>query len=149
MFIEANTNKDGLVSKASFNKLVDMAASIPRMYGYAPKDTELFLNEHGRQFARKKMFDSMNLKSTGVITFDKLFKFSIDSSEARQPPYQLIQSLTIIQPMATPQLYNWWLCIMKNTNTPAISVPMYQMYNTSPVYMTLYKQSGVIIYFGI
>ena len=33
----------------------------------------------------------MILKSTGVITFDKLFKFSIDSSEARQPPNQLIQ----------------------------------------------------------
>ena len=73
----------------------------------------------------------MILKSTGVITFDKLFKFSMDSSEARLPPYQLIQSLTMIQPMAT--------MIMKYTNTPAISVPMYQMHITSPVYTTLYK----------
>ena len=78
MFIDADTNKDDLVSKASFNKLVDMAASIPRMYGYAPKDSELFLNEHGKEFARKKMFDSMDLKSTVVITFDEWYKFSMD-----------------------------------------------------------------------
>ena len=37
MFIDADTNKDDLVSKASNNKLLDMAASIPRMYGYAPR----------------------------------------------------------------------------------------------------------------
>ena len=34
MFIDADTNKEDLVSKASFNKLVDMAASITSMYGY-------------------------------------------------------------------------------------------------------------------
>ena len=31
---DTDTNKDDLVSKGSFSKLVDMAASIPRMYGY-------------------------------------------------------------------------------------------------------------------
>ena len=48
----------------------------------------------------------MILKSTGVITFDKLFKFSIDSSEARKPPDQLIQYLTMIQPMATASVWD-------------------------------------------
>ena len=33
--VVANTNKDGLVSKASFSELIDMTASIPKMYGYA------------------------------------------------------------------------------------------------------------------
>ena len=83
------------LSEASFNQLVDMAASIPMMYGYAPKDTELFLNEHGRQFARKKMFDSMNLKSTGVITFDEWYKFSMDfirSKTATLPAHSILDN---------------------------------------------------------
>merc|ERR1719339_35308 len=41
-------NRDGLVSKASFSKLIDMAASIPREYGYAPVDTELYKTEEDR-----------------------------------------------------------------------------------------------------
>ena len=95
MFIDADTSKKDLVSKASFNKLVDMAASIPRMYGYAPKDSELFLNEHGKQFARKKMFDSMDLKSTGVITFDEWYKFSMDhirSKTATLPAHPILDN---------------------------------------------------------
>merc|ERR1712234_37319 len=41
LFVDADTNRDGLVSKGSFSK----------------------------------MFDSMDLKSTGVITFDEWLKF--------------------------------------------------------------------------
>ena len=41
MFVDADTNYDGLVSRESFSKLVDKAASIPRAYGYAPPDSEL------------------------------------------------------------------------------------------------------------
>merc|ERR1712121_625366 len=36
LFVDADTNKDGLVSKASFSKLIDAAAAMPRAYGYAP-----------------------------------------------------------------------------------------------------------------
>jgi len=78
MFVDADTNKDGLVSKASFSKLIDMAASIPRMYGYAPIDSELYKTDQEKELARQKMFDSMDLKSTGVITFDEWFKFSME-----------------------------------------------------------------------
>merc|ERR1711973_839104 len=42
MFVDADTNKDGLVSKSSFSKLIDAAASLPRAYGYAPEDSELY-----------------------------------------------------------------------------------------------------------
>ena len=45
MFVDADTNKDGLVSKASFSKLIDMAVSIPRMYEYAPSDDDLYKTE--------------------------------------------------------------------------------------------------------
>merc|ERR1712202_115267 len=74
----SDTNKDGLVSRASFSKLVDMADSIPRMYGYAPLDGELYRSEEEKDKAIQAMFDSMDLKSTGVITFDEWFRFSME-----------------------------------------------------------------------
>jgi len=78
MFVDADTNKDGLVSRASFSKLVDMADSIPRMYGYVPLDGELYRSEEEKDKAIQAMFDSMDLKSTGVITFDEWFRFSME-----------------------------------------------------------------------
>merc|ERR1711921_28432 len=50
MFAEADTNNDGLVSKESFSKLLDLAASIRKLYGYGPSDAEV---------EDKAMFDSM------------------------------------------------------------------------------------------
>jgi len=78
MFVDADTNKDGLVSRGSFSKLIDMAASIPRMYGYAPSDAELYKTEEEKEQARQKMFDSMDLKATGVITVDEWLKFCME-----------------------------------------------------------------------
>jgi len=78
MFVDADTNKDGLVSRGSFSKLVDVAASIPRMYGYAPMDAELYKTEVEKEQARQKMFDSMDLKASGVITVDEWLKFCIE-----------------------------------------------------------------------
>jgi len=75
MFVEADTNRDGLVSMGSFSKLIDVAASIPRKYGFAPDDAELYKTEQEKQVARQKMFSSMDLKNTGVITFDEWLKF--------------------------------------------------------------------------
>merc|ERR1712107_444555 len=75
LFVDADTNKDGLVSKASFSKLIDAAAAMPRAYGFAPEDSELYKTEAEKDAARQKMFDSMDLKATGVITFDEWLKF--------------------------------------------------------------------------
>ena len=78
MFVNIDINKDGLVSRGSFSKLIDMAASISRMYGYAPIDTELYKTEDGKEQARRKMFNSMNLGGTGVITIDEWSKFYVE-----------------------------------------------------------------------
>merc|ERR1711936_389692 len=78
MFVDADTNKDGLASRASFSKLVDIAASIPRMYGYAPSDADLYKTEVEKEQARQKMFDSMDLKASGVITVDEWIKFCME-----------------------------------------------------------------------
>ena len=67
-----------LFLRPSFTKLVDAAAAILRNFSYTPRDAELYKMEEEKEAARKKMFDSMDLKYTGVITFDKWVKFSMD-----------------------------------------------------------------------
>merc|ERR1712142_1288618 len=93
LFVDADTNKDGLVSKASFSKLIDAAATLPRAYGYAPADSDLYKTEAEKDAARQKMFDSMDLKSTGVITFDEWLKFCrehIAAKTATLDPHPII-----------------------------------------------------------
>merc|ERR1739849_14440 len=93
LFVDADTNKDGLVSRASFSKLIDAAAAMPRAYGYAPEDSELYKTEAEKDAARQKMFDSMDLKSTGVITFDEWLKFCrehIAAKTATMDPHPII-----------------------------------------------------------
>merc|ERR1711939_251440 len=93
LFVDADTNRDGLVSKASFSKLIDAAATLPRAYGYAPADADLYKTEAEKDAARQKMFDSMDLKSTGVITFDEWLKFCrehIAAKTATMDPHPII-----------------------------------------------------------
>merc|ERR1712121_457519 len=93
IFGDADTNKDGLVSRASFSKLIDAAAAMPRAYGYAPEDSDLYKTEEEKDAARQKMFDSMDLKSTGVITFDEWLKFCrehIAAKTATMDPHPII-----------------------------------------------------------
>merc|ERR1712030_266471 len=77
-FVDTDTNKDGLMGRGSFSKLIDMAASIPRMYGYAPTDAELYKTEDEKEQARRKMFDSMDMQGTGVTTVDEWLKFCVE-----------------------------------------------------------------------
>merc|ERR1712198_631576 len=93
IFVDADTNRDGLVSKNSFSKLIDAAASMPRAYGYAPADSDLYETEEAKDAARQKMFDSMDLKATGVITFDEWLKFCrehIAAKTATMDPHPII-----------------------------------------------------------
>merc|ERR1711980_32707 len=93
LFVDADTNKDGLVSRASFSKLIDAAAEMPRAYGYAPADSDLYKTGEDKEAARQKMFDSMDLKSTGVITFDEWLKFCrehIAAKTATMDPHPII-----------------------------------------------------------
>merc|ERR1712029_201004 len=80
LFVDADTNKDGLVSKASFSKLIDA-------------DSELYKTEPEKDASRQKMFDSMDLKATGVITFDEWLKFCrehIAAKTATMDPHPII-----------------------------------------------------------
>merc|ERR1712138_36980 len=134
-----DTNYDGLVSRESFSKLVDKAASIPRAHGYAPPDSELYKTEEERDLARKKMFDSMDLKSTGVITFDEWYRFSMEHIAAKTPPLLLTPSLTMAARSSTwsssrrlpmlpqPRTWrctgSWWRSSLMLTATRMASLP--------------------------
>merc|ERR1712029_1337944 len=100
LFVDADTNRDGLVSKGSFSKLIDEAATMPRAYVYAPLDADLYKTEAEKDAARQKMFDSMGLKSTGVITFDEWFKFCeehIAAKVATIDPHPIIDQGSVDQ----------------------------------------------------
>lgn len=62
MFVDADTNRDSLVSKLSFSKLIDMAASFPREYVHARVDSKLYKTEEDKEQVREKMFVFMDLK---------------------------------------------------------------------------------------
>merc|ERR1712131_257788 len=98
IFVDADTNRDGLVSKASFSKLIDAAASMPRAYGYAPSYSDLYKTEEEKDAARQKMFDSMDLKATGVITFEEWLNFCREHSAAKTDtidPHPIIDQGTV------------------------------------------------------
>merc|ERR1711973_342882 len=100
MFVDADTNNDGLVSRESFSKLVDAAGALPRVYGFAPKDSDLYKNEKEKEEARKRMFDSMDKKSTGVITFDEWLAYSLEHIAAKTAtlaPHPIIDHGTVDQ----------------------------------------------------
>jgi len=78
MFVDADVNKDGLVKKEMFSDLIDAAAALPRLYGYAPKDEDLYKTKEAKEASRTKMFETMDTKNTGVITFDEWLTYTLD-----------------------------------------------------------------------
>merc|ERR1712168_815186 len=125
MFVDADTNKDGLVSKSSFSKLIDAAASLPRVYGYAPEDSELYKTEAEKDAGRQKMFDSMDLKSTGVITFDEWLKFCrehIAAKTATMDPHPIIDHGSVDEYKKSIQT-----AISKSDSTEAVELYWYML----------------------
>jgi len=77
-FVRADTDKDGKVTVAHFDNLIEEAAELPRMYGYAPKTSEMFKNEGLRKAAREKQFKEMDVKGAGYITLSQWIHFAIE-----------------------------------------------------------------------
>merc|ERR1711913_226295 len=74
IFVKADTNRDGLVSKASFLTLIT---------GFVPEGTTAFATDAEKTEARDKMFNMMDLKHSGVITFDEWLKFCLEHIETK------------------------------------------------------------------
>ena len=78
MFVD--TNKDNLVSRGSFSKFIDMAASILGMYGYATTDAGMYETEDEEEQAERRMIDSTGASMT---TDDEWSKFGMEDAIAK------------------------------------------------------------------
>jgi len=76
-FVRADTDKDGKVTNAHFDNLIEEAAELPRKYGYAPKTSDMFPNASARAQARAKQFKEMDKDGKGYITLNEWIRFAI------------------------------------------------------------------------
>merc|ERR1712156_1259269 len=77
-FVRADTDKDGKVTNAHFDNLIEEAAELPRKYGYAPKTEDMYRNDHVRRQARAQQFADMDKDRKGYITLNEWIRFAID-----------------------------------------------------------------------
>merc|ERR1712079_751586 len=75
-FSESDEDRDGIVSFAEFDNMVEKAGAIPRMYGLAPLTTEMFATTEERITARRKHFEAMDTTGQGFISFEQWLDFT-------------------------------------------------------------------------
>merc|ERR1719343_1113076 len=59
-FLDADGDKDGLVSVAEFDFLIEKAAKLPRRFGLAPNWSEMYRSVEQRQTGRMAMFNQLD-----------------------------------------------------------------------------------------
>jgi len=77
-FVRADSTLCGRVAMEHFDALIEEAAELPRMYGYAPKTDALYSSVELRKAARTKQFKEMDTDKTGYITLNEWIKFAIN-----------------------------------------------------------------------
>merc|ERR1712070_1172149 len=76
-FLDADGDRDGLISPEEFDFLVEKAASMPRRFGLAPSWIECYGGVPQRQQARTQMFQQMDRSKRGKIGMEEWVSFSI------------------------------------------------------------------------
>lgn len=76
-FLDADSDRDGLVSMDEFDFLIERAASLPRRFGLAPSWVECYGDVEGRQRARKEMFRQMDKDQSGKIGMEEWVEFTM------------------------------------------------------------------------
>lgn len=69
-FTAADSDFDGKVRRDDFDAMVEVAASLPRRFGFAPSVTELYKTPEDRIKARTDLFDKIDVLKSGFISFD-------------------------------------------------------------------------------
>merc|ERR1719150_199720 len=67
----------GEVGPAEFDEMIECAANAPRRFGLAPKNEDMFKNDHDRMTSRMKQFSQIDKNSSGKITFDEWLNFAL------------------------------------------------------------------------
>jgi Ca2+-binding EF-hand superfamily protein len=86
MFVDCDKAKNGTVDKRRFNELVDTAALTPRLYGFAPSEEEMFKTKADKDASRKALFEAMNEKGDGRITFNEFLAYTLKHIEGKATP---------------------------------------------------------------
>jgi len=76
-FLDADSDRDGLVSSEEFDFLIERAASLPRRFGLAPSWVECYGDVAGRQAARQEMFRQMDKDQSGKIGMEEWVEFTM------------------------------------------------------------------------
>jgi len=77
MFVDSDVKKIGSVDQAGFSFLIDSAAFTPRMFGFAPEDSEMYPTPDAKERGRTKMFQSIDTGRTGRISLHEWIRFAI------------------------------------------------------------------------
>lgn len=64
-FTDSDNNFDGRVGFLEFEMLIEVAASLPRRFGYAPSTSELYKTDWDRLSARMSLFNALSSTTTG------------------------------------------------------------------------------------
>jgi Ca2+-binding EF-hand superfamily protein len=76
-FLDADADRDGLVSADEFDFLVERAAALPRRFGLAPSWVEHYGTLEARQQARNEMFRQMDADQSGKIGLEEWVQFTL------------------------------------------------------------------------
>ena len=77
-FVRADKFRDGLVTKANFDSMIEEAAALPRLHGFAPTSASMYPSESARKSARAEMFEKMDTNNSGTITLEEWVNFAME-----------------------------------------------------------------------
>mmetsp|Transcript_26835 Transcript_26835/g.73795 ORF Transcript_26835/g.73795 Transcript_26835/m.73795 type:complete len:612 (-) Transcript_26835:174-2009(-) len=76
-FVDCDTDFDGLIGPADFDKLVERAGALPRKWGFAPTTQEMFANDAPKLAFRKKTFKEVDTAGLGSFAIDQWLDWSL------------------------------------------------------------------------
>merc|ERR1712187_1059930 len=85
-FLDADGDRDGLISHEEFDFLIEKAAAMPRRFGLAPSWVECYGDVQHRQAARRQMFVQMDKHQRSKIGMEEWIEFTMAhiTEKARQ-----------------------------------------------------------------
>jgi len=91
-FLDADSDRDGLIGVDEFDFLIEKAASMPRRFGLAPNWVECYGDVATRQQARMEMFRQMDRHRRGKIGTDEWIAFTMQhiSEKVKQIDWKMM-----------------------------------------------------------
>ena len=82
-FCRADVNNKGKIEFDQFDKLIEEAAELPRLYGFAPTSSAMYSSDALRVAARKKLFKELDANNAGYVTVSQWIRYAIQHIAAK------------------------------------------------------------------